>query len=576
MILQELTQCYEDMLAKGRIARPGWAMGKVSYALVLDDDGGLKQVLNLQEEIKRGKKAVPAPILMEVPAPAKHSKNVAANFLCDNSGYLLGVNNKENSKRSAECFAASRKLHLKLLGAAGSPAARAVVRFFERWSPEQAEAHEALKEDWEGLMKGGNIVFWHGGQPLTKDAAAIEAWQRQYEDEGGEEILCLVTGRREPMARLHPSIKGVVDVKGKQSTGASLVSFNAPAFCSYEHEQGANAPTSSRAAFAYTTALNYLLSDNEHMCRIGDTTVVCWAAGAETAYQDYAMSAIFGDSYEERDILDSLSQLAQGRSINWQQSRLDPEMRFYVLGLAPNAGRVLVRFFWSNSFGVLARNISRHYQRLQIVRPAYDERADLTIWQLVCETMLKPKDQRTNPRLPGDLLQAVLNDGLYPATLLNGVEQRIRAEADVTRGRAAIIKAYYLRNSNDEKLKEVMTVQLNEQSSYMPYVLGRMFAVLELMQKAANPGINTTIKDRYFNAASSMPSHVFPQLINLAQKHIAKMNIKLSVYYDKQLTELMGRITEELPARMDLAEQSAFQIGYYHEIRRQYTKKEDR
>ena len=335
-------------------------------------------------------------------------------------------------------------------------------------------------------MKGGNLSFWYQDHPAAEDPVICEVWQRHYdggEDAGEQDVLCLVTGRRGPLAQLHPSIKGVV---GAQSSGASLVSFNASAFCSYEHEQGANAPTSEYAAFAYATALNTLLADRDHVCRVGDTTIVLWAEGGDTAYQDCALFTLFGGmgteapSYQENDLLNALKQLASGHAIDWDESRLDPNTRFYVLGLAPNAARLSVRFFWQNSFGQLAQNLDAHYNRLRIIRPAYDQTSSFTIWRMVLETVRKApagaKRPDPSPRLVGDLLMAVLNNAPYPATLLDGVQLRIRAQQDISWGQAAIIKAYYLRNSNNEQLKEVMTMELNEQSTYLPYVLGRLFS----------------------------------------------------------------------------------------------------
>ena len=579
MILQALTSYYEDLLALGKIARPGWTNAKVSYGLELDSDGRPVQLLHLQQEVIQGKKKALRPKELQMPTPVKRTVGVAANFLCDTSSYLLGADGKGKPARTAECFAAAQKLHLDLLKEVDSPAARAVVRFFETWDPAGASACPVLQEDWDGLMKGGNLVFYYGEDPATEDPAIRDAWQRHYEGDGtdAEDVLCLVTGRRGPLARLHPSIKGVV---GAQSSGASLVSFNAPAFCSYEHEQGANAPTGDYAAFAYTTALNTLLADREHVCRVGDTTILFWAAGGEIAYQDCFLASMFNTgSYTEKDLLSTLQSLAQGKPVDWDESRLDPATRFYVLGLAPNAARLSVRFFWQNSFGALARNLERHYRRLEIVRPAYDTAPTLSVWRLVMETVRKAapgaRSPEPNPRLAGDLLLAVLNDTPYPATLLDGVVLRIRAERDVSRGQAAILKAYYLKNSLDENLKEVMTVELNEQSNYLPYLLGRLFSVLEAIQQRANPGINTTIKDRYFNAASATPATVFPLLINLAQKHLAKMDKGAAAYYDRQLAALNSRIGQTLPARMTLPEQSAFQIGYYHETQKRYTKKEE-
>ena len=578
MILQALTQYYEDLLRLGKINRPGWSKQKVSYSLLLSEEGELLQLLHLQQEVQRGNKTVLGPQEMWVPSPVKRSSGIRPNFLCDTSSYLLGVDGKGRANRSIDCFAASKALHLQLLKEVDSPVARAIVRFFEHWDPSQAASHPALQEDWEELLKGGNLTFSLDKLFAAQDPAIADAWTRHYEDSSAdaEPIRCLVTGQPGTLARLHPSIKGVA---GAQSSGASLVSFNAPAFCSFEHEQGANAPVSDYAAFAYTTALNTLLADRNRVSRVGDTTILCWAAGGESAYQDCFLMSIFNDSYTENDILNTLHHLSKGESIQWDDTRLSPDTRFYVLGLAPNAARLSVRFFWQNSFGALARNLERHYQRLEIIRPSFDKFPTLSIWRLVLETVRKVPGRapEPHPRLAGDLLLAVLNDTLYPATLLNGVELRIRAERSVSRGQAAILKAYYTKYLEqfqpDSPMKEALTVELNEQTNYLPYLLGRLFAVLEGLQQNANPGINTTIKDRYFNSASATPAIVFPQLINLAQKHLNKLDGGLAVYYDKQITELSSRITQTLPTRMSLAEQSAFQLGYYHETQRRYTAK---
>ena len=580
MILQALTQYYEDLLRLGKINRPGWSKQKLNYSLLLSEEGELLQLLHLQQEVQRGNKTVLGPQEMWVPSPVKRSSGIRPNFLCDTSSYLLGVDGKGRADRSIDCFAASKALHLQLLREVDSPIARAIVRFFEHWDPSQAASHPALQEDWEELLKGGNLTFSLSEQFAAQDPAIADAWTQHYEDSSAdaEPIRCLVTGQTGTLARLHPSIKGVA---GAQSSGASLVSFNAPAFCSFEHEQGANAPVSDYAAFAYTTALNTLLADRNRVSRVGDTTILCWAAGGESAYQDCFLMSIFNDSYTENDILNTLHHLSKGESIQWDDTRLSPDTRFYVLGLAPNAARLSVRFFWQNSFGALARNLERHYQRLEIIRPSFDKFPTLPIWRLVLETVRKaPPGGRApepHPRLAGDLLLAVLNDTLYPATLLNGVELRIRAERSVSRGQAAILKAYYTKYLEqfqpDSPMKEALTVELNEQTNYLPYLLGRLFAVLEGLQQSANPGINTTIKDRYFNSASATPAIVFPQLINLAQKHLNKLDGGLAVYYDKQITELSSRITQTLPTRMSLAEQSAFQLGYYHETQRRYTAK---
>ena len=575
MILQTLTQYYEDLLARGDIDRPGWARAKVSWGLEPAPDGQLLAVLTLQDEQPRGKKTVLVPQMLPVPEPVKRSSGVAANFLCDNSAYLLGIDAKGKPERTAQCFAAAKALHLELLREVPGEAAAAVRHFFETWQPAQAAAHPALAECIDDVLKGGNLIFLCADHFVQDDPDVQKAWQ-QYRDRTGNEppIRCLVTGQQAPLARLHPSIKGVA---GARSSGASLVSFNADAFCSYGHEQGANAPVGTYAAFAYTQALNSLLADRDHVQHIGDTTVVCWAQGGDPVYQDAGMDALFFDDFwTESDLRSAIEKLAQGCPAEWHNVLLEPGTHFYVLGLAPNAARLSVRFFWQDSFAALARNVQQHYEDLNITGPAGDRHFPPSLYWFTRETVnLKSRTPTVTPRLTGDVLSAVLNGTPYPATLLNDVTLRIRAEQTVTRGRAAILKAYYLRKPNPFCPKEVLTVQLNEESSYMPYVLGRLFAVLEAVQTAASPNINSTIKDRYFNSACATPAVVFPTLIKLAQKHLQKLSEGQRIYYDRQITELAGRLDQPFPARLNLPEQGAFEIGYYHQVQKHFTKKQE-
>ena len=91
MILQALAQYYETLAAQGKLDRPGWSDAGISYALYINDDGALEQVVSLKEEQDRGKKKVLAPRLMSLPAPVKRSSGVSPNFLWDNSSYILGI-----------------------------------------------------------------------------------------------------------------------------------------------------------------------------------------------------------------------------------------------------------------------------------------------------------------------------------------------------------------------------------------------------------------------------------------------------------------------------------------------------
>lgn len=586
MILQALTSYYEQLLRRGEISAPGWdGKFKVSFWLTLDPSGTLLDLKDCRIMLPKGKKEVLSPQEIPVPSHVKRSSGVAANFLCDNSSYLLGVDEKGKPERAKQCFDACAALHHQLLDGVDSPVAKAILAFFDQWDPAQAASYPFLTEQWKDLTGNANLLFCvetdQGTQLSTDDPLIREAWQNHYNtsDPNAATVQCLITGKQAPVELVHPAVKGVT---GAQSSGAALVSFNAPSFCSYGHEQGENAPISKYGAFAYTTALNLLIADRKHHCRrIGDTTVLCWAESAEHTYANVMNSFLFGaqedSGIQEEDLAAALRSIAAGRPFAFHEIQLDPNEHFYILGIAPNTARLSVRFFLRDSFGAFARNLQAHADALRIVRPAFDPKENLSVWELAQQvTNKKERNPAPPPQLTGDLLRAVLQGGRYPATLLNGVTLRIRAEQEVTRGRAAILKAYYLRNRQNNQTmipEEVLTVELNEASNYQPYVLGRLFAVLEALQNAANPGINTTIKDRYFNSACATPAVVFPTLIKLAQKHQQKLGTAASVYYGKQISELVGKLSTDFPARMTLPEQGAFEIGYYHQTQKRFEKK---
>ena len=578
MILQALVEHYEDLAAQGKLARPGWSDANISYALYINDAGELEQVADIRQVPENGK-GKPKPQVRKLPSSPTGRTSLAVKpaFLWDNSKYILGIDSKGKPEQSLRCFQGCRALHHQLLDDVDSPAARAVLAFFDCWDPAKAREHPALADKLEDILAGANLVFRYQGAFLQDDALVRSAWQRYYDAAGdGLELVCLVTGKKGTTEAVHPSIKGVA---GAQSSGAALVSFNGGAFCSYGKEQSFNAPTSKYAAFAYTSALNHLLADREHVGRIGDTTVLFWASGGQRAYQSFSVASLFGapSTYSVSDLQKMALDLCQGKPVLFEETQLDPETTFYILGLSPNAARLSVRFFLKNSFGEFVRNIQAHQERLEIVRPAFDKFEVLPLWKLLDETVNQnSRDKSPVPGMAGETLRAILNDTPYPATLLNGVSLRVRAEREITRGRAAILKAYYLKNPHPDIPKEVLTVSLNPDSANIPYVLGRLFSVLEAIQSSANPSINTTIKDKYFNSASATPSRVFPTLINLAQKHLRKLDKGLDISYSKQLTDLTAKLGETFPDRLSLPQQGAFQLGYYHQTQARYTKKEER
>lgn len=582
MILQTLNHYYDRLVEEGTLERLGWQPVAVSYALQINDEGQITHVLPLMQEVERGKKKVLVPQDMNMPARVKRSVGISSNFICDNSTYILGLDNKGKPDRSIKCFEACRDLHIDLLKTVDSAPARAICRFFENWQPKNAENCEALSSFLEDILSGSNITFAYGQSNVRDWPEVQRTWDDYYNAEGeGQTMRCLVTGEERIPARIHPGIKGVA---GGQPMGTTLVGFNAPAFESFGRDggQGLNAPVSEKAAFAYSAALNYMISTSGHSLRLSDTTIVFWAENGNDSYASY-FTMLFGGSatIDESDIYAGMKNLAAGRSISWQEAELDPDEHFYILGLSPNSARLSVRFFLHDTFGAFAKNMQEHHARLEIIRPSYDTRPSLSFRQLLDETVnQKSRDKEPSPLLSGALVRSVLMGLPYPALLLDQTEMRIRAEQRITRGRAAIIKAFLLKNASlsgiYNQYKEALTVELNENTSYQPYLLGRLFAVLEGLQQAANPGINATIRDRFFNSACATPGIVFPQLIKLAQAHLKKLDGGLSVYYNKQLGDILSRFEEDYPARLSLYDQGIFQLGYYHQVQTRYAKKEEK
>lgn len=583
MILQALVQHYENLAGQDKVSKPGWCHAKVSYLIDLKEDGTIKEIIPLKREEERGKKKVWISETLCVPEMVTRSSGVSANFLCDNAKYFLGIDADGTGQRVIECFQAAKARHLSILKDSESMMAKAICRYFEHWNPETAQENPVVKEHWEELNDGGNLIFGMGGHYAQDDELIKRIWEKQQEQkEEGQVGTCLVTGQKTKIARIHRGIKGV---PGAQSSGAALVSFNAPAFESYGKEQSYNAPVGQYAEFAYTTALNYLLNQREYRFPMWDSMVVFWAESGEQEYQRIFFSSLDPQPDNQEQIRKVFENLKRGIWVDLEDINLDMNQKFYILCLAPNAARLSVRFFYQNSFGNILKNIENHYSRMEIVRPSWENRAYLGIRPMLMETVnQKSKDKSPVPNMAAMVLKAVLSDDRYPASLYTDTLIRIRAEqGKVTCGRAAIIKAFLIQNYKWKEGEYYMG--LNEECKDPAYVLGRLFAVLEFVQKdAADQNINTTIRDRYFNSACTAPALIFPTLLKLKNSHIKKLernSLRKKFEYECLVTTLMEKLdmteeTEGFPRRLSLEEQGKFMLGYYHQIQKKYEKKEDK
>ena len=578
MILHALNGYYERMLDTPNSGMPsyGTSIENVSFALVLGADGSLRGVEDLRE--LDGKKLRPRKL--PVPAAEKKASGIKANFLWDTTGYVLGHDDKGKQERTDRCNAAFVQL-LKSYCDDSDPGLKAVLAFLDAGRGVEV----AVRSDWSEIC-GTNLVFCIDGVPgfIHERPAARKAWEACLASRGTEDLgQCLVSGLEgQPITRLHPSIKGVRDA---QSSGASIVSFNLSAFVSYGKEQSFNAPVSQKAAFAYTTALNALLSrDSRQKIVIGDATYVFWAASHNPVEAYFAdlfdppaegqeRSATQDDQQTTDQIRGLLKAIRDGRKATDFIPELEDDVQFYILGLAPNAARLSIRFWEANSLGTLLARVGKHYKRLNIVRQFDNEPEFPSLWRLLCQTATLGKSENISPVLAGGMARAILTGERYPQNLLPVVLERIRAEHNVTYFRAALLKAYLLRNTSMEEVP----VSLDPNRTDRPYLLGRLFAVLEKAQEEAIPNANATIKDRYLAAAAATPGQVFHMLLKNSANHIAKLKKDSekkgrAFHYDVMTQDIIAGFSD-YPKTMKAEEQGLFMIGYYHQRKDFYTKK---
>jgi CRISPR-associated protein Csd1 len=572
-ILASLNKAYARL--KG--AAPfGYSQEKVGFVISLNENGTVANVTDMR--VGEGRKRI-AP-LMQVPQPTKRTAGIAPNFLWDKSSYVLGVTAGEG-KRVLEEHAAFKDRHLKALADVSDVGLRALYRFLnEFWSPEKF-----AELGWPDDLKDQNIVFALDAGRLSKvylhnhsEAKAI--WERLAADGEKTSAVCLVTGEQAPIARLHPGVKGVW---GGQSSGGSIVSFNLDAFTSYGHEQGDNAPVSEGAAFAYTTVLNkYLETGSKNRIQIGDASTVFWADASETQTAELA-EAVFGSFISEVDestqselVKTTLSQIRSGMPLADFAPKLEDGVRFYVLGLAPNAARLSIRYWFEDDFGVLAANFSRYASDMQIDPPPREHHPPL--WKYLAETAVLGKRENVPPNLAGEWLRAILSGARYPQTLLATVLMRLRSDKTVSALRVQILKAILIRNYNLE-----VPVALDPKNQNKGYILGRLFSVYEQVQVAAlGSKVNATVKDKFYGSASAQPRKVFALLDKGSANHLSKVGKQSpgwKVSLERSIAAIMDMMEPEddpFPASLSAEQQALFAVGYYHQRSEFFKSKQDR
>ena len=586
MILQSLDHYYYRLLSetdgagKPKVPDYGFSEEKIGWIIVLSREGDW---IDLKPHLTTDKK--PQPKLMNVPRAEKRTSGIKPNFLWDKTAYTLGVNanpDKAAAKTqpfllAEDTFSAFRERHLELLQKEQDDGLRALYQFLVKWQPSRFQDTSVADKI---NMLDSNIVFQLDGarRYIHESERARVLWAALLQNDDAETGLCLISGETAPIARLHPTIKGIL---GGQSSGGAIVSFNKESFESLGKEQGANAPISEQAAFTYTTVLNYLLRrENRHCLTIGDASTVFWAEAPDDSSAEAEESFFFDmmtviDGEENQKVFDILQQIAKGRPLKEIAPNLHADTRFYILGLAPNASRISIRFWLNTTFGQLAQNLAAHWQDLAIEPCPWQ--TPPSIWRLLIQTAPLGKTENISPVLAGEMTRAVINGTPYPMSLLSQLLARIRADGDANGLRIAMIKAILARKFRKGLIKEGVPMSLDKESKNPAYLLGRMFAVLERIQYQALGDINAGIADRYYGSASAVPFSVFPRLLVGARHHLSRLRKDkpgLAVNLDKDLGEIISALPQNYPRHFSIDEQGRFSIGYYQQKQSYFASKE--
>ena len=570
MILQALNDYYNrkaDDCDSG-IAPPGWEWKEIPYIIVLDRNGNPVDIQSTVEGAGKTKKVKK----FLVPQGVKRTSKINSNLLWDNPAYAIGIPTTKVGKTEAAKRHADFRKKADDLAKIDDPGIIAVRKFLA-FSLEEKISKLKNFENWEALRNDGiNLSFKLSGESglITGSDAVrslIENSLKQTAAKGG---VCMVTGQRDSIEMLHPSIKGVW---GGNPTGTNIVSFNLDAFCSYGKKQGANAPVGKTAAFAYTTALNTRLGkDSENRMQVGEASTVFWSE-KPTAFESNFPRFFMEPPKDDPDRAIAAVKALFDSMKTGTFSHDERAQRFYVLGLSPNAARIAIRFWIVSTVGKMEKNIARFFNDTEIVH-GVKQPDRLSIFRLLSSTAVEGKSENIQPNLEGDFMRAILEGLPYPQTLLSAAIRRIRAEHEVTYPRAALIKAC-LNRSNHNPVSEELTVSLNLDNKNTGYRLGRLFAVLEKIQDEANPGINATIRDRYYGAASGTPVTVFPNLMRLKNHHLSKLAAGRRTYFEQLLAGILSEI-DDFPKNLSMEEQGRFAIGYYHQRQDFYKKKSDK
>ncbi len=568
MILQALTEYYNRKAAdpESNIAPEGWEWKEIPFIIVINEEGQFRDFIDTREGEDNKKRAKS----FLVPKSEKRTVNIKPFLLWDNVEYCFGASYRNRSDIEERRLSFIKRIENDCLKLSNKVEIKSLLSFLKNDPISEIEKNISNKELWsEAVNSNAFVAFRLEDKPEGLISDIVKNINiKNIENDG----ICLITGKGGKIARLHPFIKGV---RGTNTTGGSIVSFNLNSFKSFGKDQSFNSPITEETAFYYTTALNHLLDkESQNKLYLSDSTIIFWAEKKTDKAFDLESNFKWYIDDPPKDDPDrgirSIKALYDSHYIGKQV--YDEDNRFFILGLSPNSARISVRTWKHGTVTDFSSKIKQHFDDFEIHRGTKDTEF-LSLGQILRAVVFEYKSENIPPNLSGKVLESVLDGTPYPETLLNLCINRIRAERHVTRTRAAIIKAYFNRFNRyyNNKEKEV-AVSLDRDNKNIGYRLGRLFAVLEKIDEEGGSG---TIRERFYSAASTSPSSVFSRLLNLKNHHLAKIeNTGRKVNFEKELGEVFAGI-DDFPSHLMLKDQGRFAVGYYHQRQNYFISKKD-
>lgn len=564
MILQALYEYYQKN--KDRLPVYGREKKEIAFLIVIDHDGNF-----IRFEDRRIDKNHANTFLVK--KAVGRTSTPCANYLYDNSAYVLGVSDKHDNEKYFKAFKQSiDSIHKK---APDNADISAVQNFYQQ---DYTSLLTQIKKDplWIDIEKNLNKKYSIFSF-LLQEATQIVAEKEELLDlcmeddsENDTNNICLISGERGHLVETTTATM----IPGSQAT-AKLVSFQVNSgYDSYGKKKGFNAPISTKAEFAYTTALNHLLhSNSRNKFIIGNRTFLFWSSNTEEAGEQaekslWNMLGLKDDDNPDKNI-EQVKKVFLSIYTGCLNTTLDD--KFYILGLAPNSARIAVSYWAEIPLREFAGLILKHFNDMEI--DSNKEHKPYTgLHSILASVTLGGKSSDATPNLPDAVVKSIFQGLPYPQTLFSSCIRRIRAEQNISINRAAIIKAYLNRLNDNNKQIQIM---LDKDNTNQGYLCGRLFAVLDKIQGEANG--QHSIKERYMNAASATPAAVFATILNLSSHHSEKLSEGRIVIFEKIKQEIIDKISADgFPAHLDLQDQGRFFVGYYHQSQDFYKTKEDK